>query len=97
MRKLRDSEIEQWVLRELGLSNAIHSREICVLARDGVVTLRGTVAGFSNKMAASHAARVALGVVSVVNRMRVKPEPVMARSVTVPLAARPIPGLFAEV
>lgn len=88
MRKLRDSEIEQWVLREIGLSNAIGSREISVLSRNGVVTLEGTVNNLTNKVAATRAAQFARGVVGVVNEISVNPSsPLISEpSAAIPLA-----------
>ena len=72
MPRKRDSEVEQWVLRELSLSE-IRSREICVFAGDGVVTLRGSAETHQEKLAAEQAALRATGVVGVVNTIRVKP------------------------
>lgn len=68
-----DSEVEQWVLRELSLSKKVCSPEVCVLARDGVVRLRGSAQSYQDKLAIEEAARRATGVVGVVNEMRVKP------------------------
>ena len=71
MSNLPDSEIEQWVLREIGLtSNA--SREICVFSHNGVVTLRGTVKSFDHKLAVGRAAQIAKGVICVIDDLRVK-------------------------
>ena len=67
-----DSETEQWVLRELSLHKKISSREICVLARDGVVRLQGTTQSYTDRLALEEATRGAPGVVSVVNEMKVK-------------------------
>lgn len=67
-----DSKTEQWVLRELSLHKKISSREICVLARDGVVRLQGSVPSHSDRLAVEHATRGAPGVVFVVNEMKVK-------------------------
>jgi hypothetical protein len=72
MHRKTDSEIEQFVLRELSLSKEVRSPEICVLARDGVVSLRGSVQTVQNRSAAEQAARCATGVVGVVNDLRVK-------------------------
>lgn len=68
----RDSEVEQWVLRELSLGE-IRSREVSVFARDGVVTLRGTAQSNRDKLAIEEATLRANGVVGVINEMRVKP------------------------
>ena len=67
-----DSETEQWVLRELRLHAKIPSREICVLAREGVVRLQGSTQNYSDRLAVEEATRGAPGVVSVVNEMKVK-------------------------
>ena len=67
-----DSETEQWVLRELSLHKKISSREICVIARDGVVRLQGTTRSYADRLAVEEATRGAPGVVSVVNEMKVK-------------------------
>ena len=71
MSTLSDSEIEQRVLRELIMNDAIASREICVLCRYSVVTLKGTVHSFQNKSAATQATKTVNGVVGVVNEIRV--------------------------
>ena len=68
-----DSEIEQWVLRELSLENKILSPEICVQSHDGVITLCGSVPNYTNKTAAEQAAYRVAGVADVVNRIQVKP------------------------
>ena len=70
--RMRDSEVEQWVLRELSLSE-IRSREVSVFARDGVVRLRGTAQSNSDKLAIEEAALRANGVTGVINEMIVKP------------------------
>ena len=71
MSTLSDSEIEQRVLRELIMNDAITSREICVVCRHSVVTLKGTVHSFQNKSAATQATKAVNGVVGVVNEIRV--------------------------
>lgn len=68
-----DSEIEQWVLRELGSSGKLYSPEICVFAFAGVVRLRGSVQSYKNKLAAEEAAYRAPGVLGVVNEIRIEP------------------------
>ncbi|HXI22821.1 MAG TPA: BON domain-containing protein [Pyrinomonadaceae bacterium] len=67
-----DSEVEQWVLRALSLSEKVRSPEICVLARDGLVTLRGTAQSTQDKLEIEEATRRVTGVVGVVNELRVK-------------------------
>jgi osmotically-inducible protein OsmY len=71
MSKLSDSEIEQWVLREIG-STSNGSQEICVFSHNGVVTLRGTVKSSDQKVAVSRAAQISNGVQSVIDEVRVK-------------------------
>jgi hypothetical protein len=71
MSSLSDSEIEQWVLKEIGLT-ARGSREICVLSHNGVVTLKGTVKSRDHKLAVSRTAQIANGVVRVIDDIKVK-------------------------
>ena len=71
MQPIGDSEVEQWVLRELQLTFDIGSKEICVFCCDGVVTLRGTVHEHNEKSIAHEAAAHAPGVLRVINRIRV--------------------------
>ncbi|MGZ8846102.1 MAG: BON domain-containing protein [Pyrinomonadaceae bacterium] len=73
MPRKTDSEIEQWVLRELSLSKKVRSTEICVFARDGVVRLRGSVHSYQDRLPIEEATRRASGIVDVVNEMRIKP------------------------
>jgi hypothetical protein len=73
MLRKTDSEVEQWVLRELSLSKKVCSPEICVLSRHGVVRLQGSAQSYQDKLAVEEATRRATGVVGVVNEMRVKP------------------------
>jgi hypothetical protein len=70
---MTDSEIEQWVLRELQFAGNIQSREVCVSAHAGIVTLDGTVPSRISKVAAKRAALRARGVKSVVNNLRAAP------------------------
>ena len=70
---MTDSEIEQWVLRELQFAGNVESRELCVSAQRGIVTLDGTVPNRVSKMAAKRAALRARGVKSVVNNLRAAP------------------------
>lgn len=73
MPRKTDSEVEQWVLRALSLSGKVRSPVICVLARDGVVMLRGSARSFEDRAAVEEATRCASGVVGVVNELKVKP------------------------
>jgi hypothetical protein len=84
MRGKTDSEVEQWVLRELSLGEKVCSREICVLASDGVVRLQGSAQSDEDKLAIEETICRAAGVVRVVNEMRVKP--VVALSKRIPLS-----------
>ena len=54
MHRKTDSEIEQAVLKELqlqelSLSEKTCSREVCVFARDGVVTVKGSALSYADK------------------------------------------------
>lgn len=88
MLRKRDSEVEQWVLRELSLSD-ICSREVTVFARDGVLQLRGSALSNKDKLAIEEAALRATGVVGVLNEIRVKPS-------TAPFTQSPRPGLLIQ-
>jgi hypothetical protein len=70
---MTDSEIEQWVLREFRFAGNIQSRELCVSAHQGIVTLDGTVPSRVSKATATRAALRARGVKSVVNNLRALP------------------------
>ena len=50
----------------------LHSAEIGVTVKDGVVTLFGTVDNFSKKLEAEHAAKMVLGVKAVVEKIDIK-------------------------
>ena len=82
MRGKADTEVEQWVLRELSLSEKVCSREICVLARDGVVKLQGSAQSDEDKLAIEETICRAAGVVRVVNEMRVKPGIALIRRIS---------------
>jgi hypothetical protein len=69
---MRDSEVEQQVLRSLELDSAIAGREICLESQDGVVTLSGTAPSYQQRSAVHEATRRALGVRGVVNTIEVK-------------------------
>ena len=80
MERMRtDSEIEQWVLRELGLANDLGSPEIWVQSHDGVVTLNGSVPNYANRLAAQRAAYRVTGIADVVNEIKVKPHSIENR------------------
>jgi hypothetical protein len=69
---MTDSEIEQWVLRELRFAGSIESCELCVSSQRGIVTLGGTVPNRTSRVAAKRAALRARGVRSVVNNLRAR-------------------------
>ena len=69
---MRDSEIEQRVLREVHLEQDIGSKEICVFCLNGIVALAGTVLTDRNYRAAEAAARRATGISAVVNKIRIE-------------------------
>lgn len=73
MTQKTDSEIEQWVLRELGSDKKIESKELCVFCCDGVVTLAGSVEHSRDKIAAELAALRAPDVLDVTDRIALKP------------------------
>jgi len=93
MPRKRDSEVEQWVLRELSLRE-IRSREVSVFARDGVVRLRGSAQSHKDKLAIEEATRRATGVVGVVNEMRVKPSTALIERA--PFTQSPSPDLLTQ-
>ena len=70
--KKTDSEIEQWALRELRSEPDLRWPEICVQSHEGVVTLRGSVPNYANKLAAEQAVYRVLGIACVVNDIKVE-------------------------
>jgi len=68
---MRDSEIEQRVLRELARQRNGNSKEVCVHAIHGVVTLNGSVRTRYEKSMVQKAALRAEAVIAVVNRLKV--------------------------
>ena len=68
---MRDSEIEQWVLRELARQRNGNSKEICVHAIHGVVTLKGSVRSRYEKSMVQKAALRTEAVIEVVNHLKV--------------------------
>ena len=70
---MRDSEIEQWVLNEIGSMSEGVSRELCVLSINGLVSLRGTVRSRNQKLSAEMAASRAKGVSAVISHLQVAP------------------------
>src|ERR1041385_2037089 len=70
--KMRDSEIEQWVLNEIKLMTGGRLQEICVWSLDGVVSLSGTVPSRADKLAIQKAAARGNSVVGVINRLNLR-------------------------
>ena len=68
---MRDSEIEQRVLRELAQQRNGNSKEISVYVSEGIVTLKGSVRTRYEKTTAQRAALRAVAVTAVVNNLRV--------------------------
>ena len=70
MKIMRDSEIEQSVLRGIQLLELVDGRQMCVVSREGVVTLDGTVQNQRSKLAIHTAARDANGVIALINNLQ---------------------------
>lgn len=88
---MTDSEIEQWVLRELRFAGSIESRELCVSSQKGIVTLGGTVPNRISRAVAKRAALRARGVKSVVNNLRTLPTRHLSdTALIIPKAARAV-------
>jgi len=90
VKKTKDSQVEQCVLRELQLQSNISS-ELCVFCCDGVATVSGTVNDHNEKRAAHRAAQRAPGVLRVVNRIRVSEHEDLTLSGA---ASRVVGGIF---
>ena len=69
---MRDSEIEQWVLREICLATGGRLKELCVSSVNRVVNLSGTVNNQAERRTVQHAAGRAKGVVKVINLINVR-------------------------
>jgi osmotically-inducible protein OsmY len=67
-----DSDIKQDVLNELLWDPSINSSHVKVSANDGIVTLRGTVPHYIEKVAAEQAAQRVGGVKAVADELEVK-------------------------
>jgi osmotically-inducible protein OsmY len=67
-----DADVKQDVLNELLWDPSINSSHVKVSANDGIVTLRGTVPHYSEKVAAEHAAQRVGGVKAVADELEVK-------------------------
>ena len=88
MSQRTDSEIEQWVLRELSFGKKIESKELCVSCCTGVVTLAGSVEHYRDKIAAEIAALRAPDVIRAINLIALKPcmALIEQRYITLPLS-----------
>jgi osmotically-inducible protein OsmY len=69
---LRDAEVQKHVIDELRWEPSVKDEEIAVSARDGVVTLSGTVDTFPQRYAAVRAAERVRGVRAVADEIEVK-------------------------
>ena len=93
---MRDSEIEQWVLREISLTAGGRLKEVCVLSLDGVVTIRGSVPRRMDRRAVHQAVERARGAVAVINLLSVRKGNLVRRGVAVKsqVAAVTVPATF---
>ena len=80
MKRKSDNEIKSQVLRELKWDSRIGWSEIGVEVMEGVVTLKGVVSSYAQKLAAQEAAHRINGVLDVANEVEVKPEGLFVRS-----------------
>jgi hypothetical protein len=71
VQQIRDSEAEQWILREFRLDYRITTKELCVVCADGEATLNGTVAHYAEKLAAQTAALRSPGIHRILNNISV--------------------------
>jgi osmotically-inducible protein OsmY len=72
MMRKSDEQIQTDVLRELGWDSRVDDTHVGVAVDQGVVTLTGTVASYSGKLAAQEAAHRVTGVLDVANDIRVE-------------------------
>ena len=84
-----DSEIEQWVLREVSFDHTLASKELCILCCEGVVTLYGAVKDEREWRAVQSAAWNSPGVVRILNRIRIVPTPALVEAPLIVPAFRP--------
>ena len=89
---MRDSEIEQRVLNELVRSRLAGCRELCVLSRDGIVTLDGTVPSRTVRLAAQRSARRAKGVIAIINNLQSQPATPRLRLASAPRDLNRLPA-----
>src|SRR6266704_2280537 len=69
---MSSNDLRRSVKEELEWDPKIDHRAVAVTARDGAVTLRGTVTTFRQKRDAEHAAERVNGVASVANELNVR-------------------------
>jgi len=80
---MRDSEIEQWVINEIGLMTGNRLKEVCVFSLNGVVSLKGTVRCRADGRAVQEAAALAKGVVEVINQLNLRGRNVARRRTSI--------------
>jgi len=73
-------ELKEYVIEELRWDSRVNEAEIGVTVSDGLVMLTGTVSGYAQKLAAQEAAHRVIGVLDVVNDIKVKVPGSLARS-----------------
>jgi len=91
---MRDSEIEQWVLNEIGLTAGGRLKEVCVLSLNGVVSLKGSIQSRADRLAAHEAAARAKGVVGVINCLSVRKRNLVRRRALVKSQVAPVSPTF---
>jgi len=67
-----DSQLQQDVMAELKWEPLLRAAEIGVSAKDGIITLTGTVDGYAKKVEAEDAVKKVAGVKAVVEKIEVK-------------------------
>src|SRR5580698_11176866 len=68
---MKDKDLQQNVIDELNWEPSVNAAHIGVAARDGVVTLTGTVSSYAEKDAAESAAGRVYGVKGIANELKV--------------------------
>jgi osmotically-inducible protein OsmY len=79
---LRDTELQKHVIDELRWEPSVKDEEIAVAAKDGVVTLSGSVDTYPQRYNAVHAAERVRGVRAVADEITVRPSGMHERSDT---------------
>ena len=72
MKTMTDGDLQEDVLHELEWEPSVDAAHIGVAAKDGVVTLSGSVSSYAEKWAAENAAKRVYGVRAVANEIQVK-------------------------